>query len=205
MSKKTLTRIWRTPYCKYLENQIHNDNFVILSSNCIGGCLLHDINRQFDSPTINLTIPQFVSFVENWEHYFTCTPKLDESADKPYPVCLLDDLTIHCVHYQNFNSFKDSWNRRRDRLYAKMEKGAEILVIATDAQMNETNSMQRFGDLPYRKVAFTAKNIEQQNILRVPDKMIINDHVGDLTKYADIIGRRYFEKIFDCVKFINGE
>lgn len=68
IDKQKMIKMWRTPLCYYMKKKLRNDNFVILSSNCIGGCLLHDLGLEFTTPTINLTITNFVEFCE--QHTF---------------------------------------------------------------------------------------------------------------------------------------
>lgn len=200
--KKIVISIWRFPYCFILRKKIKNKNFVILSSNCIGGVLLHDLGLAFDTPTINLTISPFVSFCENWEKYLSMQPVFDPHTNKNYPVFRLEDIQINAIHYKNKDEFLSAWNRRKDRFLKKIEQGAEIIIFSTDTQMQEKGALDRFDKLPYKKISFWNKKMNSDYAVSINEFKNQNT-VGDLTRYSDIFGRRYFEKYFDCVKFIN--
>ena len=66
--KNIFKNIWRCPLKKRLRKRLSNRNFVLISSNCVGGCLLHDLGEEFCTPTINLDIPEFISFCESLEY-----------------------------------------------------------------------------------------------------------------------------------------
>lgn len=55
--KERIKEIWRYPYRLYMKSRLQNHDFEIISSNCIGGILYHDVGEQFRTPTINLIIP----------------------------------------------------------------------------------------------------------------------------------------------------
>lgn len=46
---------------------LHNSNFTIISNNCVGGIMYHDLGERFNSPTVNLMfhISDFFTFLEN--------------------------------------------------------------------------------------------------------------------------------------------
>ena len=68
----------------------------IISCNCTGGVMYHDLGWQFMSPTINLYMncADYVKFCENLDYYLSLklSPLPDE--DRSYPVALLDDIKI---------------------------------------------------------------------------------------------------------------
>ena len=53
------------------QKRLSNDQFTILSSNCIGGVIYHRLGKQFLSPTINMWFrqPDFVSFCLHLDYY----------------------------------------------------------------------------------------------------------------------------------------
>ena len=68
--------------------RFHNPDVSILSMNCIGGVLAHDLGIRFNSPTVNLYMraEDFIRFCENNigktvertvidQEYSDCTPK----------------------------------------------------------------------------------------------------------------------------------
>ena len=58
-----------------IENQkrLRNKDVTIISTNCTGGILSHDLGLQFKSPTINMFFraEDFVRFWENLEYYMS--------------------------------------------------------------------------------------------------------------------------------------
>ena len=47
--------------------RLHNSNFTIISNNCAGGIMYHDLGERFNSPTVNLMFyaSDFFTFLEN--------------------------------------------------------------------------------------------------------------------------------------------
>ncbi len=201
--KKIILELWRKPLKRYYRRKLKNHNFVILSSNCIGGCLLHDFGERFDTPTVNLIIPKFVTFVENWQDYLKYEPVRVES-DKKYPVYLLNDIEIHAVHYKDDSEFLPAWKRRTERFFDRVSKGAEIIVMAVDTQLREPSAYERFHELDYKKVAFTAQKLKHHEFISIPEYSDAS-HVGDLTKYSGCVGKRCFQKYLNVIDFLNQE
>ena len=81
----------------------------------------------------------------------------------------------------------------------KISQGADIVILATDAQVSNRET-ERFFSLPYCKVLFTSAYLDKS--IFVP-KFSGWSHVGDLTEYVDVLGHRCFEKELDCVSFLN--
>lgn len=54
-------------FTKSQRKRLKNDNFTIISSNCIGGLIYHRLGKEFNSPTINLRFYQneFIKFVQD--------------------------------------------------------------------------------------------------------------------------------------------
>lgn len=195
---------WRWPLRTYMKHKIKKDNVRILSSNCVGGCLLHDVKRSFLSPTVNLIIDDmdFIKLVYNPEHYLKIEPIFYHISKWGFPVAKIDDIIVHCVHYNTFGEFKKAWCRRCMRFLEHQDK--EILVMATDSQLKTEEAIQAFHDLSYRKVCFTAKNnIPYKEFVYVPGYEK-SGTTGDINRYCDCKGTRIFEKYFDCISFING-
>ncbi len=107
MNKKMKNRIkdlWRAPLRFYMRKKLKNHGFSIISANCVG--------EQFRTPTINLIIPQFVTFAENLQHYLQVTPVEGEKTKEGYPVCMLEDISIIGVHYATCEMLMKDWVRR---------------------------------------------------------------------------------------------
>lgn len=111
---------------KKLSNEIEyfkEKSFSIISSDCIGGILYHDIGKQFLSPTINLSIfdNTFLTFCENLKFFLNKELEFVETK-KPHPVALLKNnktdevVKINFVHYKTREEAAKSWAARKQRI-----------------------------------------------------------------------------------------
>ncbi len=203
--KEKIKKIWRFPYKKYFQSKTRNCNVRILSSNCIGGLLYHDMGKSFDSPTINCTVfgMDFIEMCKNPEKYFGTVPALVGKHEQGYPIADVNGLKVNCVHYKTIDDFNDKWLRRCERFLENVDE--EIVVISCDAQIRTAEEIEAFHNLPYRKVCFTVNpKPEYPEFVYVPG-YDGQESVGDLTRYTDITGRRVFQKHFDFVRFLNNK
>lgn len=203
--KEKVKKIWRAPLVKSMTRRTGDKRVRILATNCMGGILYHDIGKPFDSPTINLTIGgmDFIRLCENPEYYMNQIPTLRDVSPQGYPIADVAGLRVNGVHYKDLDDFNDKWIRRCKRFLEN--ENEEILLIASDAQIQTDEEIEAFHNLPYRKVCFTCKkDMPYEEFIYVPG-YDGQDTVGDLTRYAGYTGKRVFEKYFDFVKWINAE
>lgn len=127
------------------------ENFSIISQNCIGGVLYHDMGIRFLSPTINTFVkePDFVKLCCNLEYYMSLP--LQMRWEEEYPVGRLEDIEIHFMHYETCKEAAESWEKRKKRI-----KYDQILVLATDRDGFDGKIYEQWKLVPYPKVLFTA-------------------------------------------------
>lgn len=115
--KKSYRKILRLKIDYNNRKRLKNKNFTIISSNCIGGVLYHELGLKFLSPTINMYLRpnEFIKFCQNMRYYLSCEPVYVEQSDFDYPVARLDDIYIFAVHYSDFLHFKTCWESRKKR------------------------------------------------------------------------------------------
>lgn len=196
-SRKTFrNHIDRIRYHKY-----HGEkNISIISQNCIGGVMCHDLGLRFNSPTINLYMEaeDYIRFLENLDYYLDIDANelefLDEKVD--YPVGILRDIKIYFVHYSKEKDIIEKWNKRRKRINKK-----SLCVIMTDRDGCTPEIIDRFLHLPYRKIFFSHKKETNKDIIYMPcfKKQL---QVGSLTDFCSVLGKRYYNKYFDYVKWL---
>lgn len=136
-----------------IKEGLKQEQFSLISQNCIGGLFYHDMGLQFQSPTINLffSAEDFLKFAANLEYYMRL--ELDMYWGPDYPMGRLDDLVIHFMHYLTCREAKDAWERRRMRLqYDK------IVIISTDRNNFGIDEFMEWKNLPYKKILFTANS-----------------------------------------------
>ena len=186
-----------------LQNKLTNPDFSIISSNCIGGILSHDLNLRFNSPTINVFFlaEDFVKFCEDLPGYLNSEltyKKQNDGIDGPYPVCSLKDIDIYFAHYKDFDECLLKWEERKKRVNYK-----NLFIIWTDRNNCTDELVERFSKIQYRKIMFSHKPMPKYDfVVHVPgfeDKQ----QVPMLNEYCDYRGTRYYEKYFDFVDWLN--
>ena len=200
ISRDKIGRIVRKVYRNSKERKkLKNNNFTILSQNCIGSIMYHDLGVKFFSPTINMLFEpkDFLKFLSNVKYYIYKEIEFMET-DKKYPVGKIDDIKIDFVHYKSKEEVLEKWNKRRERI-----NWNKLYVIACDDNMSE-DDVKKFDHLSgfQKKILFTnnkkhlIKNaIYIYNLFDKADARLLN--------FCDFSGRRYYQKVFDYVKWIN--
>lgn len=191
----------RKKICAEMRNRLVNKNFSIVSSNCIGGILCHDLNIRFNSPTVNMFFEaaDFVKFCLNIKYYINLIPEEDLELTKScgYPVCRLDDVHLYCVHYKNVNQIRDKWIERSQRINYD-----NLFIIMTDRNGLTEDMLPQISQIPYPKVLYSAKPYNFDFVVHVREFEKENQ-VGQLHFFADFRGNRYYEKYFDLVNWLN--
>lgn len=181
-----------------------NHDVTIISMNCTGGILYHDLGLKFMSPTINLYMKaeDFIKFCENMSYYLTIDkmlPCMDSTivGNRKYPVVWLGDILLYLVHYHSVDDAQQKWNSRKRRI-----NWDKIVVFNNDREGMTSELKDRFELLPYKKVMFTHK----------PDNIHKSCHyipgyendgcVGIITDADGWLGKRPIDR-FDRVDFLN--
>lgn len=130
----------------------------VISNNCNGAVMLHDLGLPFMSPTVNLFIPfpDYIRFLKGLDGYLSLPQDaLVEIAggDKGYPVGMLDDIELDFMHYKSFDEAKNKWFERAARVDRE-----NLYVMLSQRDGCTRQDVERFGELPFRhKVALTAE------------------------------------------------
>ena len=191
---------WRI-YKELKKRKLKNYNPTIISSNCNGGIIYHDLNLPFNSPTINLSMDtdDFIKLVSNMKYYLG--QEIVEIEDKNYqfPCGMLDDIKIRFNHYDTFEEAVYKWNERKKRI-----NWDNIYIMGIDGDKASYSSLKKFDKLPYKnKVIFTHRDYPEikssYKISGFEDK----DEVGVLIYFKKrFFIRRYLDD-FDYVSFLN--
>ena len=87
---------------KFYRMKVINKNVSIISQNCLGGVISHDLGLRFLSPTVNLymTSSDFMLFVENLREFKDADMRFIQS-DRNYPVaeCFLGEKKLQYILY----------------------------------------------------------------------------------------------------------
>lgn len=156
--------------------RLHNYNFTIISNNCAGGIMYHDLGERFNSPTINLMFHtyDYFTFLENLQEALQSDIVKSDSAEE-YPVGIIKlndgkEIKINFMHYKTFSEAKNKWKQRAERV------NYDNLFIFMEGGIETTDEMvSRFVKLPFEnKILITSK-----------------DYGFECTKFIDIYGEDY--------------
>ena len=182
-----------------LQRKLTNQGMTVISVNCVGALILHDLHQPFNSPFVNLYLsPQdFLRYLQNMDFYLT-QPLTFVQTEKSYPVGKLADLEIHFMHYHSEQEANEKWQLRTSRM-----KLDNLFIMMTDRDGVTEKDIQLFDQLPFKnKVIFThtpypafksayyIKGFEKQN------------QVGDIFEFSGWDGKKYYDQ-FDYVNWFN--
>jgi len=140
---------------------LKNTTFSLISGDCLGGVMLHDLHMKFTTPTINLWMypKDFIKFVGNLKYYMNKKMIFIHEKGISYPVgCLDNDIKVYFKHYADEHSALEKWNERKNRLNYN-----NIFVIMTDANGFNEEDLKEFNKIKYPHVVFTHKKFNGKN------------------------------------------
>lgn len=202
----------------YERRKIKRKDFTIISNSCIGGVICHDLNIQFQSPTVNIYIrpKDFVKFCSNIHYYmempFTETP-YDEKVG--YPVAKVGDIPLYCKHYSDFQEAKQAWDKRKKRInwehiYLMMTDRDFLPPVSITKSINacDEDVIKRFDELPFENKVCIVKNkeyAEKYKSCRQLMKGCDSNCAGIITNVIGLTGKRMYQYVndFDYIEFIN--
>lgn len=196
-----------------IRQKLQNQDFSIISSNCIGGIIYHQLGLRFLSPTINLWFKpsDFLTLLIHLRLYMQCELVEDRSANEQYPVGILRDpnskrRSIH-LYFQHYDSFKEArlkWEERKQRINYQ-----NLIIIAVDSyeQPWSKNQLLKFDRLPYQhKIVLVGAGTSASKLnihSAVINNCSINNHLGDWWNLMDNVRHsRNFEQ-WNYVDFLN--
>lgn len=176
----------------------------VFCNNCTGGVLLHDFNKQFDTPLINAGFyaDDFYELLMNLPAYMACplTEDKEKSEELHYPIGNLNGLMIRFPHDKTFEEVLEKWNRRKERIDYD-----HIFVIWVGYQ-NELpeDKIERIKNVPYPKVVFL--NHERKDL---PFTFYIKGFedqagVGHVWDHQGLSGKKYYDQ-FPIVSWFKKE
>lgn len=173
----------------------------VLSSNCNGAFILHDLGLKFNSPFVNLymTPADFIRYLQNFEYYRQAELHFTPS-DKSYPIGKLDDLTVHFMHYRTEAEACFKWVERTARIDTD-----NLFVMMTDRDGCTYQDLQAFEALPLKnKVVFTHRPYPELASSFYIKGFEEQGQVGDLYEFSGWYGKKYYDQ-FDYVGWFNGD
>lgn len=191
---------------KYVKRQrvlLKNDNLTLISNNCNGCVLLHELGVRYNSQFVNLFLyaEDYIAYLENFDYYNEQEILFDHNWTE-YPIGKLGNLTVHFVHYKTEEEAIDKWNERKRRIDKE-----NMFIIFTQQKGCDDSIVRRFDRLPFEnKVIFTYRNYSDVLSAVCIDKYK-NNPLG-VHMFLDFespfsIRRNY--DVFDFISWFNGE
>lgn len=188
------------------QKKLNNDDFSILCSNCIGGCIYHRLGKRFLSPTINMWFsqPEFIVFLLHLDEYLVLPLRFVETVEKT-PVAKigggledLPEITLHFNHAKSTKEAKEMWDSRKVRINKE-----NLYIILYNLDGVTVSQLQQLDNYPCNnKIVLTQiemPDITWSKYLRKPKfGQYADSYLG-----KDIFGIRYYEKKWDFVGFLN--
>lgn len=201
-------RLKRIPAIISWRSAINLKSFTLISQNCIGGCIYHDLGVEFQSPFINCFVDgdDFANILSNLPGYLAAvaTPNGYEKAGgvNCCPTIQILDAKVYALHYSSDVEAADCWNRRASRIDL-----SNVFVIANSWNCGySSETIVKIAGCGYPTVVFTDVDYEIDNqillkgtLFRQDDRRIVRPN---LTDYSPS-GLRYFEEMFDFVGWLN--
>lgn len=142
-------------------NRLKDTEFTIISSNCVGGVVYHNLGLEFKSPTINLFLKpkDFVKFCARLDYYIACEIIPVKDNGIKYPIGQVDDILIYGLHYDSFEELKKKWEDRKRRIC-----WSNLFFIMTERDGCTREDILNFDNLPYpNKIVFVHKPMPDIN------------------------------------------
>ena len=189
------------------KEKLRNQNFTILSSNCIGGVIYHKLGLRFLSPTINLWFKpnDFLKFIENLEYYLKTEILIESrSSNLGYPVGILGEgdrkIYLYFQHYNSFDEAKRKWNSRKKRVNLE-----NLFIIMTDRDGADEEDLKEFDQLCFKnKIVLTGKEYPNIKSALLMNGCVENGHLGNVFKTNFLTGKSKLDD-FDFVSFLNND
>ena len=200
---KAKNKIINIEHCLYLKRKKHklkNRNPSIISNNCVGGVISHDLGQQFCSPTVNLYFraEEYIRFLRNLKYYLSLDV-VELQSDLPYPVGIIDDVRIFFMHYSDFEQARQKWNERKKRV-----DFSNLYVMMTEKEECTQDVMEQFDSLEYRKkVLFTHLPHSELKCAHYISGFENENEMGILTDQKDSFWQRRYIDDYDYVSFLN--
>ncbi|OOF56962.1 DUF1919 domain-containing protein [Rodentibacter myodis] len=202
MLKNALNKWQRKSINRRLKSRLENHGMSVISANCVGAFILHDLNEPFNSPFVNLYLSpkDFIRYLQNIEFYQQ-QPLEFIPSEKAYPVGKLADLKIHFMHYHSEQEAKEKWLARTARINLD-----NLFIVMTDKDGTQGivyEDLVAFDQLPFKnKVVFTHKPYPELASAFYIKGFENQNQVGDIFTFSGWNGEKYYDQ-FDYVAWFN--
>ena len=199
------------------------DPVTILSNDCWGGYIYHDLGLPFTSPATNIAWPidSFCRFMLDPLYYLDQPLRMEREGEIRSPLWPIGvigegtrEIKLNFVHSLTFAHAKEHWDRRRarvnpKRIFVKLTLNQPHRHYeAVSGAWNDEQSLAAFHQVTYPKVCFYTGETEQKDVIFLKrfEAELYNQKVPfvDYVDYGAYV-RRFRTKDIDILKLLNGE
>ncbi len=196
-------------YIRLIENPV-----TILSDDCWGGYLYHELCMKFNSPLINVLFDNdsFIKFIQEPMYYLGQSLVMVREGNirsNMHPIASLGEdskkIHINFLHSICFSNAETEWNRRRERInYNNI-----FIKMGFEATEEKRESYLRiFEKIPYNKICFYSGKTDLHSVvyLKQFEKWCQQGKRVPTFRYTEFI--RNMNELFKCIdvlKLLNGE
>lgn len=201
-----LHRQKREKWLKELRGRNRNHDFSLITNDCVGGVISHDLGEEFRSPTVNLWIPNahFLAFAQNLEYYLSCEIKETPNASRSYPVGTIipkDDQHIPIeINFQHYPSFEDAYAKWKER--SARVNYDRLYFIWHFFDDDHLERIRAFDSWDVRKLAILHEPIGGIQFCKVVYCYNENPYSGKILRVIDATGKRYLDDV-DYIGFLS--
>lgn len=203
-----LKRVKRERWLKQLRKANRNHDFSLITNDCVGGVICHDLGEQFRSPTVNLWIPNahFLAFVQDLKYYLSCEIRETPDASKSYPVGTIipkDDAHIPVeVNFEHYVSFEDGYAKWKER--SKRVNYDRLYFIWHFFDDDHSERILAFDRLDARTLAILHEPVEGIKNGAVVNCYNEDPYNGKILSVIEKSGKRYLDDV-DYIGFLSQE
>ena len=184
----------------YFRNKSDIKPQTLICNNCLAGCILHDYNMRFDTPTINLWIPfpDYIKFLQRLEFFVNADFQEIKEDGINYPIGLLGgEVKVYFLHYHSFSQAVYKWKQRAKRIHWD-----NIKLILVERDGCQSHDLNDFDSLPItKKIALTRLNNPILNsafhIKGYEDKK----ELGNIMSFKGVLGKKIYDQ-YDWYSFL---
>lgn len=189
-----------------MRRELRNTDFSLLTPNCMGGILLHDLGLRFLSPTVNLMMRQneFLQFVLHLDEYLAGKFTFFNSPGDTCPCAYLqsdgvDPITVTFTHYKTAEEAETKWRERAKRI-----KRDNLFIFLEERDGICYEDLKKLGTIPAKGIlAFTCNPYPDLPYCVYLEKYHHAGEVGNILQKTLLDDSREYEHYFDFVKWFN--
>lgn len=203
MSNSIIARLEHKIYIEIKRRKLKNTDPTIISNNCVGGIICHDLGLKFNSPCVNqgMIARDYIKFLKDMDYYLSLTPiPLNKYyRDTDFMLTQLGDIECIFAHEENVQTAISKWEKRKSRINKD-----NMFVFMADSFECTYDDIKEFDALPIKnKVIFTHLPYPEFNSVYYIEGFENQSEIGVLSDWKPGFWKRRVVDEFDYVSFLN--